>query len=463
MRIARLMVLVAALAAIAVPSALALTFNDENFPLPEGVVGQPYNYTLKARGGCPPYNMKLLAGSLPAGITLASEGLLSGTPTAAGTSTFWVWLSDLGCGSFPSEFEMSMTIKSRVLVTTESLSAATSGVPYSVTLTAEGPTPLTWTVLQGAIPDGLTLTPEGVLSGTPTTVAPASFVVKATHADGRSDTKSLTLNVLAPLVVTPPTVPSAEVDRPFSLAPAATGGMTPYTWALAEGSVLPTGLAITDGATGVISGTPTAAGTFPVTLNLTDANGSKLAVPITLVVAGKLGIRTLSLPQKKVGLQYTATLRSSGGVTPIKWRLAKGKLPRGLRLNATTGVISGTSKEAGTFPITLAASDALKAAARSEYELSITAPKLVIKTRRLPDAKAGRAYRARLEAIGGYGERRWRVVEGSLPSGFRLDRVTGVLSGTTRKVGVFGIVVEVKDSLGATTPATLEVVVDPAE
>jgi hypothetical protein len=288
-------------------------------------------------------------------------------------------------------------------------------------------------------------------------------VVKATHADGRSDTKSLTLNVLAPLVVTPPTVPAAEVNRPFSLAPAATGGLAPYAWSVAEGSTLPAGLAILDGATGVISGTPTAAGSFAVTLALRDAIGQTMTVPLTISVAAKLAITTTSLPERKIGVPYTATIRTLGGVSPLSWRLAKGKLPRGLRLNGKTGVLSGTPKEAGRFPIVLAASDSLQAGARGALVVSITAPKLVVVTKRLPAATVGREYRAKLEAKGGFEQRRWRIVEGVLPRGLRLDRVTGVLSGVPRTAGVFGVVVEVRDSLGATTEKTLPVAVTPAE
>jgi hypothetical protein len=459
MRTVRLIVLAASLAAIGAPSASALAFLDENFPLPEGIVGQPYSYTLKARAGCPPYTFKVIAGSLPAGITLASEGLLSGTPTAAGKASFWVQLGDLGCGSFPSERLFDMTIKPRVKVTTESLSAATAGVPYSVTLTAEGPTPLTWTVFQGALPSGMSLTAQGVVVGTPTAVAPASFVVKATHQDGRSDTKSLTLEVLAPLVANPvDAAPAAEVGRPFDLVPTASGGKQPYAWSVAGHSALPPGLVI-DGATGRVSGVPTVAGPFQTALALHDANGSTMTVTFGISVAPRLAFEPATPPDRRVGRPYRLKLAATGGVGPKTWQILEGELPRGLDLQSRTGVLSGRPVETGRFPIRVEVRDSIDALATGTLVVSVASPKLTIVTKRLADIGIARPYKAKLRSMGGFGRLTWEIGGGKLPRGIRLDPVTGSLSGRAVEAGRFRVTVEVADSLGRSATKRLAVLV----
>jgi hypothetical protein len=96
-RLTRTAFVFTALAAVIVPSALALAFTDDSSQPPQGVVGQPYTHSFEGTGGCGPglpYQFKVISGELPAGLTLQKDGLLSGTPTQAGSSSFWVELSD---------------------------------------------------------------------------------------------------------------------------------------------------------------------------------------------------------------------------------------------------------------------------------------------------------------------------------------------------------------------------------
>ena len=97
MRFVRMLVLAAVVAAIAAPAALALRFSDDSYFVPKGVVGQPYTHWFKGEAGCGPalpYQFRILGGELPPGLSLRKDGLLSGTPTQAGTWSFWVELSD---------------------------------------------------------------------------------------------------------------------------------------------------------------------------------------------------------------------------------------------------------------------------------------------------------------------------------------------------------------------------------
>jgi hypothetical protein len=362
MRFTRIVAVVAVLAAIVVPTALALAFEDSNFPLPDATVGVQYNFQLKGRAGCPPYVWTVASGSLPPGIQLTSGGNITGIPTAAGSWGFYVDLADTGCPLFLSHSQRPFTLNviPKLTVTTASpLTPGVVGVPYSAQLTSEGGGSITWSVSAGALPAGLTLSSTGLLAGTPTVVGASAFTVFAKDANtSRSDTKQLTLEILAPLAATVGSAPAAEVGIAFKgITPAATGGKPPYVWSVTGGS-LPSGLTL-DPATGAITGTPTAAGSFPLKLGVADANNSTVAIDVPITVAAKLTVTTLRVPATKVGALYQATVRTRGGVLPIKWKVTAGKFPVGIKLDTKTGIISGKPRTAGVFAFTVAVTDKL--------------------------------------------------------------------------------------------------------
>src|SRR6476661_2684311 len=102
MRFTRILVVLAAVAAIGAPAAQAFGFDDGVNPT-GGTVGTPYDFTFKGRNGCPPYIFVLVSGGLPPGLSMDSNGHVTGTPTQAGDFSFWLELRDTGCvgGSCP--------------------------------------------------------------------------------------------------------------------------------------------------------------------------------------------------------------------------------------------------------------------------------------------------------------------------------------------------------------------------
>jgi len=379
----------ALLALVVVSAAGAVAFADEPCPpadpaflCPSGVVDASYSVKLEAKPnlGTTSWTYTLITGSPPPGITLRSDGLITGTPTDAGTWTFWVLLtSDQGGGS--SDRAFAITIAPRVLVTTETAGPGTTGVPYSLALSAamkSSPTttsppssPLAWTVTSGQLPPGMTLgATDGVISGTPTTEGSYQFVVKAALIDGRADTKALQIDVRAPVAIAPQTAPRSEIGVPFQLALAASGGSGTYTWTLSSGT-LPAGVALA--ATGTISGTPRAGGIFRFTATATDTEARKADYPGALNVAPRLAITTRLLRPAKVGRAYRQKVVTSGGVTPKVLRVTKGPLPRGIRYDRATGVLSGTPTRPGTYRITFDAVDALKVHSTKTLKLVVRA------------------------------------------------------------------------------------------
>ena len=164
--------------------------------LPDWTVTQtPYNGTITAANGTAPYTFTLTSGTLPPGVTLASRGVLSGTPTAVGTYAFLVTATDaLGNMGFQN---YKVTINPGVAITTTILAAWTVNVPgYNQTFTAAGGTGSdTFATTSGNLPSGLTISPGGVLSGTPTASGSFTFTVTATDQTGATASQSYTLTI----------------------------------------------------------------------------------------------------------------------------------------------------------------------------------------------------------------------------------------------------------------------------
>ncbi|MBI5375772.1 MAG: putative Ig domain-containing protein [Candidatus Schekmanbacteria bacterium] len=239
--------------------------------LPTGVIGIAYNQTLGVSGGTSPYTWTKASGSFPTGIIMDSSGAISGTPSATGTFSFTLNVSD--SAGLTSTQSLSIKIVKAPSITTSTLPSATVGKGYTTTVVASGGvTPyVSWTIISGALPDGLKLTLKssgGGITGTPTAPGTFDFTVQVTDGMGNTASKALSITVgVAPLSVTTTSINYATKGKAYYFTLKATGGVASYTWALTSGS-LPSGLTLST--TGVISGTPTVKGTFTFTVQATD-------------------------------------------------------------------------------------------------------------------------------------------------------------------------------------------------
>lgn len=247
--------------------------------LPNGTVGLTYSQALQATGGTAPYTWDITAGALPGGITLSAAGVLSGTPSAAGTFNFTVRARDtaLVAGTRPMTLivDPSGAPGGPVVVTTTSLPNGIVGQVYSQGLSASGgQPPYTWAVISGSLPSGLTLSSNGVLSGTPTAAVLANFTVRATDsaASPQQGSAALTLTVdvgSGGLFITTAALPGATTGSAYSATLAASGGTAPYSWDVTAG-FLPPGLNLNQ-ATGEIFGSTASAGAYSFSVTVTDA------------------------------------------------------------------------------------------------------------------------------------------------------------------------------------------------
>ncbi|MDM4763831.1 hypothetical protein QT381_12515 [Galbitalea sp. SE-J8] len=408
--------------------------------LPDGTVDAPYAQQLVATGDPAP-TWSIASGQLPAGLTLSASGLLSGTPTAAGSSTLTVAADNAGIATrelsitiglaafssvadvtiagtvgygqtvsvgiptaipaatsysvewrdgasviagasghdFPildpdlighdlrvavtasrdgyrSETVVSPAVTVAPLaptITTTELPRARVGVPYSTTLTATGVPAPGWSVVDGPLPAGLSLSSDGRLTGTPERSGDTDVTVRA--ANGLTADAVLGIRVdLGQLTSAAAPVISGTAEYGATLTAVAgpvvpDAGSVDFAWSVAQGPVI---------------------GTAP-TLPLTDPHlvGAEIVVSATVhrdqyedrtVVSEPVtvrpsapGITTTALPDAVVDAPYSVALAATGTPAP-RWTIASGSLPAGLTLS-DSGTVSGSPRVAGDFAVTVTA------------------------------------------------------------------------------------------------------------
>lgn len=178
------------------------------------------------------------------------------------------------------------------IVTDTALPDAILGTSYATVLQASGGVPpYSWTLISGSrLPRGLSLSADGILSGTPLEAGIWRFAVRLTDSStfAQSLVKEFALTVTAeggPLAISTGDLPTASSGVFYAAGLNAEGGLPPYTW---RSSALPAGLSI-DGRTGIISGTPSVSGTFNIVVTATDLTGTAISKNLTLEIDGSTG------------------------------------------------------------------------------------------------------------------------------------------------------------------------------
>ena len=275
-------------------------------------------------------------------------------------------LLSMSCAGFAQGCNLSVAAPA-------SLPAGYTGTSYSLALTAfDACGPLTWSVASGTLPAGLTMTSAGVIAGIPTATGISTFGVNVTDTFTLvSQTFTLSIS-LAPFAITSPsTLPSGLAERAYSTTLAATGGIPPYTWTVATGT-LPPGLSLSSG--GVISGTPSLPEIATFTVNVTYGALFFASQPFTLTIGSiPVGVATPpTLPFGAVGTAYSQTLTAAYGVPPYTWSVTAGVLPPGLALSRA-GAITGIPTATGNYIFTAQAQDSTSETASQAFSLTVTA------------------------------------------------------------------------------------------
>ena len=432
--------------------------------LPDGYVGSSYSQTLAATGGTGTgYIWALNSGStLPAGLTLSSAGVISGRPTAAGPSTFSITVTDSGQHSATVQF--SATVKAGISVATPpALPTAFVGVPYAQLLQAAGGsgTGYSWSLAGGVFavrsharrmaasngfPDGLTLSSDGWITGTPTGTGTYTPTVIVTDSAGNTASMNLTFTIGTSLVITTPaTLPGGHPGDIYSHRFTASGGSgTGYSWTSPD---LPGGLELAGD--GTLSGNLPAVNTYSFTVTVTDSDENTATGTFSIAVTNELRFTTGSeLPGTYVGLNYATSLAAKGGSgAGYSFRVTAGSsLPAGIHL-PLSGRLNGTPTTAGTFHFNVTVTDSASNTANADFQLTVGAALTITSAATLPAATEGTAYSRTVAISGGSNSGIvWTLTSGaSSLSAVGLSFTDGVVFGTPSTMGTATFSVSVTD------------------
>ncbi|MFT3956764.1 MAG: putative Ig domain-containing protein [Piscinibacter sp.] len=422
-----------------------------------GVAGVAYSQALSASGGTAPYSYAVSSGSLPAGMSLGAGGSLTGTPSAAGSSSFTVTATDANSATGSRSYTLSIgaALSTTQAVASRTLTAGVAATAFTPVTAAGGSTPYSFAV-SPALPAGLSFnTSTGQVTGTPSAAsASASYTVTVTDANSSTSSKTFSLTVGAALsttqAVASTTLTAGAAATAFTPVTAA-GGSTPYSFAVSP--ALPAGLSFNT-ATGQITGTPsTASASASYTVTVTDANSSTSSKTFSLTVGAALST-TQAVASTTLTAGATATaftpVTAAGGSTPYSFAVSPA-LPAGLSFNTATGQITGTpSAASASASYTVTVTDANSSTSSKTFTLQINAAAVItVAPSSLSGGVAGVAYSQAFSASGGTAPYSYAVSSGSLPAGMSLG-AGGSLTGTPSAAGSSSFTVTATDANSAT-------------
>ena len=419
---------IAAAVAVTAPTSLAA-----------GTVGVAYGpVTFTASGGTGT-GYTWSATGLPANLSLSAAGVLSGTPAAGtqGPHTVNVTVTDSGSNSGSSSLPLTINLPTLAITAPTSLAAGTVGTAYGpVTFTATGGTGTGYAWSATGLPANLSLSPAGVLSGTPAAGTQGPHTVNVTVTDSGSNTGSsslsLTINLPTLAITAPTSLAAGTVGAAYGpVTFTATGGTgTGYTW---SATGLPANLSLS--AAGVLSGTPAAGTQGPHTVNVTVTDSASNTGTNSLSLTINLPTLTITAPTTlaagTVGVAYTSVTFTATGGTGTGYTWSQTGLPTGMSLS-TAGVLSGTpgAGTQGPHTVNVTVTDSASNTDTNSLSLTINLPTLTITApTTLAAGTVGVAYGpVTFTATGGTGTG-YTWSQTGLPTGMSLS-AAGVLSGT---------------------------------
>ncbi len=311
------------------------------------------------------------SGPLPSGVTLASNGTLSGTPAfgTAGSYPITITATDANSNTSTQSFTLTVTASAPVFTSGSSTTFAENHAG-TFAVTASGDTPITYTE-SGPLPSGVTLASNGTLSGTPASGSAGSYPItitaKDTHSNTTTQSFTLTVTASAPVFTSGSSTSFAE-NHAGTFAVTATGD-TPITFT--ESGPLPSG--VTLASNGTLSGTPAfgTAGSYPITITAKDTHSNTATQSFALTVTSSAPVFTSGSSTTFTATNAKTFSVTATGDTPITFT-ESGPLPSGVTL-ATNGTLSGTpaSGSTGSYPITITATDTHSNTATQSFTLTV--------------------------------------------------------------------------------------------
>ncbi|MBI3421630.1 MAG: putative Ig domain-containing protein [Acidobacteria bacterium] len=240
------------------------------------------------------------------------------------------------------------------------------------------------------------------------------------------------------VTINPATLPGGVIGTAYSQTVSTTPAGA-YSYSVSSGA-LPIGLML-NAATGAITGTPTASGTFNFRLTVTADNCSGARDYTVIIACANVTITTTTLPASTVGNAYSQII----GVNPAApagsytFALLMDNLPSGLTLNATTGLLSGLPSVTGSYNFTIKATAANGCTATQSYTLQLNCPSVTLSALSTPVLNS--TYNQSVRASPAGGNYSFAVTAGALPAGLSLNAARGVVSGTPTSAGAYNFTI----------------------
>jgi len=334
-----------------------------------------------------------------------------------------------------------------------------SGAGTTLTATPVAGTDLKWFANASggtALATGNTYSPTGLTTST------TYFIEVGKGGCVNADRVPVKVNVNPAIVFATSTLPNATLTSAYSKQiTAATGGTPGFNYTVAPGTSLPAGLTLS--ATGVISGTPTAAeGPYTFSILATDTKGCTAETPFNLTIVTALSLPTAILPNGTVNTPYPTQLLPAaiGGTGPYTYTAPAASLPPGLAFNPATREITGTPTQAGTYLIPVTVADVNGNTKTADYTIVVRDP-LALPAATLANGTVGIPYptQAIPAATGGVATYIYSAPAASLPPGLTFNPVTREITGTPTLAGTYTIPVTVTDGDGKTITRSYTIVV----
>jgi len=412
--------------------------------LPTGVVNKQYGpIQLEAAGGSPPYHG--WGAALPAGLSInPGSGVIGGIPLAAGNYTVSSWVYDQA-GRTDREFELWI-YDDQLAISGTSVPYGTAGQAYAAQFKAVGGVPpYRWQKSQGAA--WAVIDQSGRLTGTPPAAGNYPCTLSVWDAVYRETSSEWTISVLDgdAFSITSQSLPAGVMNQPYGPIPLAAAGGTPpyYGW----GATLPAGLAI-DSGSGVISGSPRAAGSYTVTGWVYDQTARTERNFTLWIYDHQVAITGIEVPDGAPGAAYAARFKAVGGVPPYRWEKVAGA--SWLTMDQQ-GRLTGVPLLSGDYPVKLSVWDAVYQNAVSEWtvhirdQLTLTVPPLI-------EGRPGEALTVNCLVNGGTAPYQWSILEG--PAWAAVNNL-GTVMGVPPSPGDFSIWLTVSDAMGLRGSARL--------
>jgi Putative Ig domain len=350
---------------------------DITATVPQGLINEPYQATLQAIGGTPPYQWNVSYGSLPPGLSLdQATGIISGTPTEAWSQGTSITVTDSASPPQQNVAAIYIRISPPLAFTQSTLPDGALSEPYPQTIPFVGGfEPYIVQVIGGALPPGVSIYGSGTnrptFSGSPTTLGTSRFTLLVTDSESPPVTiqQPFSIRVNPALVLQDTQPPPGVIGVPYSYQFQVTGGIPPYQWSYPGPFA---GLAL-DTSTGILSGTPTTAGTTSALLSVSDTSSPPQVAWLLVYFKAynQLKVATSSLPTTAANAQVKMELNAFGGAGSYTWSVVSGALPAGLTMDSS-GVISGQTTAAGNFTFTAEVNDAGPPAQTADQAFQLT-------------------------------------------------------------------------------------------